>query len=495
MKTMKKLIILIVPLVLALTACEDLQELNENPNNVSETHPQYLLTQAEWIAFQVEGADPLFATRMIVQTDGEQAEQYYTWNRGEFEDYGKLRTVIKMIEESQRIENTTYEALGKFFRAYYFYNLTLTFGDIPYSDALKGESEEIYAPAYDTQKEVFSGILQELAEADEMLTDDNSTISGDIIYDGNTLQWRKLINSFRLKVLLTLSNKTSDTDLNVESTFANIYNNLPIMESLADNGHLEFIDEEGSRYTEFNNSNYGSARYMDSTFIQKLQDREDPRLFIYCAQTKNAKEANYDIDDFNAYEGGNPVAPYNDVNIKASEGDVSKVNLRYNTDPTNEPHMLLGYPELQFILAEAAVRGWISDNPATFYENGVRASFEFYNTYAEDYAEYVTNDEATAYLQNNLVNFSNATDEEKQIEFIILQKYLQSFMQAGWTMYFENLRTGYPGYITIGDVDPPARWMYPNSEYLENSENVENAISSQFGTGNDDTHQIPWWLQ
>lgn len=495
MKTMKKLIIIILPLVLALTACEDLQELNKNPNNVSETHPQYLLTQAEWIAFQAAGADPLFATRMIVQTDGEQAEQYYTWDRGDFDDYGKLRTVVKMIEESQRIENTAYEALGKFFRAYYFYNLSLTFGDIPYSEAFKGESENIYTPVYDTQKEVFLGILQELEEANEMLTDDNSSIDGDIIYDGSTTQWRKLINSFRLKILLTLSKKTSDTDFNVESTFAYIYNNLPIMESLSDNGHLEFIDEEGSRYTEFNSSSYGSARYMDSTFVKRLQDREDPRLFIYCGQTKNAKEAGYAIDNFSAYEGGDPIAAYNDVNIKASEGNVSKVNTRYYTDPTNEPHMLLGYPELQFILAEAAVRGWISANPATLYENGIRASFEFYNTYAEDYAEYVDDDATTSYLQDNLVNFSNANSEDEQIEFIMMQKYFQSFMQSGWTMYFENLRTGYPGYITIEGVTLPTRWMYPNSEYLENSENVENAIASQFGEGNDDTREVPWWLK
>ena len=114
-----------------------------------------------------------------------------------------------MGEEAERVNAPVYTALTKFFRAYYFYELTLRFGDIPYSQALKGEKEEIYTPEYDTQEDVFAGILQELREADEILANDASVIDGDIIYNGNSTQWRKLINSFRLKVLMTLSNHTT----------------------------------------------------------------------------------------------------------------------------------------------------------------------------------------------------------------------------------------------------------------------------------------------
>ena len=265
---MKKYILSTILFVWVFSSCSNLEELNENPNNVPETHPQLLLTDIEWNAFQVEGLDPMFAARMVVQTDGENANQYYNWNRAGFGDYAKLRNITKMMEEAQRIENTAYTALGKFFRAYYFYNLTLTFGDIPYSDALKGETDEVFAPVYDSQKEIFKGILKELEEADALLANDNSIIAGDIIYNGSTSQWRKCINSFRLKVLITLSKKESDSDLNVKNTFANIYNNSPIIESNTDNGQLVFIDELGSRYTEYNSSSYGSARYMDSTYVK-----------------------------------------------------------------------------------------------------------------------------------------------------------------------------------------------------------------------------------
>jgi len=493
---MKNILITAIMMLFVLASCEDLQEINQNPNNVSETHPQLLLITAAWEAFNVEGTGPLYASRMLVQTDGESENQWYKWNRASFGDYDELRTVTKMIEEAERIENTTYQALGKFFRAYYFYDLALTFGDVPYQEALKGESAEMYTPKYDPQEEVFMGILTELEEAEGLLKNDDYIIQGDIIYDGNTMKWRKLINSFRLKVLLSLSKKMGQTSLDIKTTFAEIVNNAPLMESNLDNGQLVFLDQTDSRYSEYNSSGYGSGMYIDSTFIQRLQDREDPRLFIYCDRTKNAKEAGLAINDFAAYEGGNPIAPYADVNTKAGEGKVSKVNLRYTTDPTNEPHMLMGFSELQLILAEASVRGWIDPSKAEmYYERGVKASFRFYNMYAENYAEYVDEDAANAYLEGGLVKFSNASTEEEKIERIIMQKYLQSFLQGGWRMYFDHLRTGYPLFLSLPGVEPPARWMYPNVEYQQNSENVARAITEQFGADNDNINQMTWWLK
>lgn len=492
---MKQLLLASIAFVLFLCSCEDLSVIGENPNNVSETPPHLLLTEIQSNAFQVKGKSPLYTSRMIVSTAGENELQYYKWNRGSFNEYDRLRNVTKMIEEAQRTGKPAYEALGKFFRVYYFYNLTLTFGDIPYSEALKGEEEEIYAPKYDSQKEVFQGILKELNDANTLLGDDD-IIEGDIVYSGDAVKWRKLINSFRLKVLVTLSNKENDSDLNISNRFANIVANQPIFNSIADNGQLEFFDRIGSQYGEFNDSDYGSGLYMDSTFIRCLQDREDPRLFIYADQTKNAKEQGLATDDFDAYEGGNPIWQYGKNDDKAAAGKISKVDFRYTTDPTNEPHVLLGYAELQLILAEARVRGWInSSNAQTYYEKGIKASFEFYNTYAEEYASYVNAQSADLYLQGALVDFANANTTEEKIEKIVTQKYLRSFLQGGWTPYFENLRTGYPHFLEPESGAPPTRWIYPQSEYQNNNQHVSEAISHQFGEGNDVIRAIPWWLK
>lgn len=489
------LLLFFLIILVSVTSCQDLSEINENPNNVNETHPQLLLTNISENAFKVDGTGAMYASRMLVQTDGENSGQYYSWDRASFNDYDMLGEVTKMMEEAERIESDAYIALAKFFRAYYFYNLTLTFGDIPYSEALQGESNQIFTPKYDAQKDIFIGILSELEEANNLLNENNDIIYGDIIYGGNALNWQKLINSFRLKVLITLSKKENDTELNIKNTFASIVNNDPIMQSNNDSGQLVFLDQDGSRYTEFNSSGYGSGMYMSSTFIERLQDRQDPRLFIFCGRTKNAKEAGLAIDDFNAYEGGNPLAPYAEINEKAAQGDVSKVNLRYSTDPTTEPHAILSYSELEFILAEASVRNWIGSNAETHYNNAVKASFNFYNTYAKGFESYVESSDADAYLNGNLVSFSNAITMNEKLELILTQKYFTSFLQSGWRMYFDHLRTGYPNFVYNGNSTPPTRWIYPTSEYQQNTQNVSEAIKSQFGEGNDLIRELTWWLK
>lgn len=480
-------------IILTFASCTKLQDYNENPNNVKEVHPQLLLTNIVWDAFQVEGANPMYATHMIVQTDREDIIQYYKWNRGDFNYYNDLRNVTKMIEEAERIQDPSYIAIGKLFRAYYFYKLTLQFGDIPYSQALKGESEGIYTPVYDSQKDIFIGILKELEEANQLISD--NPIAGDIVYRGNPDNWKKLINSFRLKVLITLSKKENDNDLNIKNTFANIVASQPIFTSISDNAQIAFLDQLGSRYTEFNNSNYGSGRYADSTMIKRLRDRQDPRLFIYYGQTREAKESGLPIDDFNGYDGGNPIASPDYNNRKAVAGLSSRVNLRYTTNPVTEPHNLLSYSELQFILAEAVVRGWISGDAKTYYDNGIKASFKFYHDNAPEYASYVDDNAAATYLTNPLVDFSTASSNEEKIEKIITQKFLTTFLQGGWLGFFEHLRTGYPHLDHLPNFAPPYRWMYPETEYRLNAENVTAAISSQFGVGNDNIREKTWWLK
>lgn len=505
MKTLKSIILnkIAVALlgVVALTGCERLEEMNIDPNRPTEANPRLLLTKVEWDAFRsFRGTGPLYALKMLVQTDGENANQYYNWNRGGFGSYSSMRDVTKMAEEAERVGDNSYVALAKFFRAYYFYELTLTFGDIPYSQALQGESNEIYAPTYDAQKSVFQGILSELAEANELLEGANTVIEGDIIFKGNTRKWQKTINAFRLKVLMTLSGKADDADLNIPATFAEIVANEPLMEAaggdlLADDAQLVFLDQEGNRYPEFNSSGYGSGMYIDSTFIKRLQDRQDPRLFVYCTQTRVGKEAGKALDDFSSYEGGDPAKPYNEVNLKAVAGKTSKVLERYHQDPTNEPMVLMSYAEQQLILAEAVVRGWITGDAEAYYDTGVQASFKFYETYAKNLGAVVGEDQAYAYLAQPLVDLAQAADAESRIERIIMQKYLRSFQQGGWSAFYDHLRTGYPSFRRPAGIHVPSRWMYPQSEYNYNAENVAAAIDRQFGEGNDNIHEKPWWLQ
>ena len=481
-----------------LFSCKDFSEMNTDPNRATTTHPQLQLTKIEWEAFRdFGGTTPLYATKMLVQTDGENTAQYYKWGRGDFSAYGRLRDITKMNEEAIRIGVPSYSALAKFFRAYYFYNLTLTFGDVPYTQALQAESatEPYFAPVYDDQKTVLKGVLKELEEANDILSKENTIINGDIIYSGSVAQWRKLVNSFRLKVLLSLSKRTGEADLNIVSSFKNIYQTQPLLSGTIDNGQLVFRDQQDNRYPEFNSSGFGSGMYMDSTFIKLLQDKKDPRLFIFCTQTKLGKEAGKPESDFTSYEGGDPATPYAQVNLKAAAGKTSKVKERYYQDPTTEPRVLVSYAEQQLILAEAAVRGWIDGNAGSFFNQGVKGSFKFYETYAKGLNAYVSEDAANLYLSFAENNFANATTDEERIEMIITEKYIESFFQNGWTAFREHLRTGYPAFRRPSGVAIPFRWIYPQSEYNFNAKNVGAAIKTQFGEGNDEINKATWWVK
>ena len=175
-----------------------------------------------------------------------------------------------------------------------------------------------------------------------MLEGSDEIISGDIIYNGNLVNWRKLINAYRLRILMSLSGKEKVGDIDVKSEFSKIVADGPLMESLSDNGQLIYLDQQDNRYPYFNDSDFGSGRFMDSTYIAALATRQDPRLFAVATQTPNAEKAGKAINDFSSYDGGDPAVPYSLVNDKAVAGNCSKPAPRYYQTPTNEPMVLLG---------------------------------------------------------------------------------------------------------------------------------------------------------
>lgn len=494
-KTYKLYSFLLFSLVLGATfSCTKLEDINIDPNRASNAHPRALLPKVEWEAFRAwHGTSPLYTLKMIVQTDGENANQIYNWQRGSFDMYEQLRNVVKLQEEAAAINEPGYLALAKFFRAYYFYNLTLTFGDIPYTEALQGESNAIYTPKYDAQKDVFVGILKELEEASKMLSENQDILAGDVIYNGNTALWRRAINAFRLRVLLTLSKKENDTDLNVKSQFAAIAQNEPLLTD-GDDAQLVFLDQEGNRYPEFNSSGYGSGMYMDSTFIKRLQDHNDPRLFAIATRTRLGEEAGLALDNFAAYEGGDPIVPYAQVNAKAVRGKLSKVLERYTKDATTEPYVLIGYVEQQLILAEAIVRGWIPGDATATYNTGIRSAFKFYENNAKGLATFFNAAKVEDYLNQDIVSLDAVTTLEEKVARIQMQKYLRSFHQGGYSAYYDHLRTGYPTLRKSANVQTAYRWMYPQSEYNNNTAQVGMAIKNQF-EGNDNIRSKPWWVQ
>jgi hypothetical protein len=123
---------------MTLASCEsNLDKINENPNDQASIDPKYLLTYVSRDAFQVNG-DNMYASRMMIGTDGENKYQYMKWNDASFEVYTKaLLNTVKMMQEAEKIHNKNYVAIGKFLRAYHFFTISLRVGSAPYSEAVK----------------------------------------------------------------------------------------------------------------------------------------------------------------------------------------------------------------------------------------------------------------------------------------------------------------------------------------------------------------------
>ena len=483
---MKKVLFILLSILVIQSGCKKFSEFQTDPNKSTISTPDLLLNAIAQSAFQSTDIGAALACRQMVYTDAASLQQYYGWARAGFDGYKNLRQVLKMEQAATTQGKPEYLPLAKFFRAWYFLQLTQTFGDIPYSDALKGD-DGVNAPVYDNQQDIYFNILEDLKAANGLITSGTAQVQGDIIYNGNMQQWKRAINSLSLRVLMSLSLKVNDTKIDVKKRFAEIVNNpveYPVFTGNNDNAALKFYDLQDNRYPYFNNNDLQTADYMEESFVNLLKSLKDVRLFSFA--DKAPKFAALPADDFNAYGGAKGSAPVSDNNARTVAGEISKINPRFYNNPVNEPSIALGYPELQFILAEGVLKGWIGGSASDYYEKGIRASMSFYH---------IDQTVVDTYVAQSSVKLSNAT----ALQQIITQKYIASFFNSGWQPFYEQRRTGFPAFDVSGagmlnNSKIPKRWMYPESELRLNEQHITEAIRRQYPEG-DNINGVMWLIK
>jgi hypothetical protein len=508
-KIMKKSIsgFILTAIILGSGSCSRFDDFNTDPNQTTSITPELLATDVilGTVKYPSVGKDFLYKdmlAKYISYMEGATDYQYNKFDRAYFGSLIKLTNVEKMITLSKgSIYEDSYTALGKFIRAYTFYDLTMHVGDIPYSEAIQGENA-VYNPKYDTQKDVFIGILNELDEADQLFSTGRN-FPGDPVYDGDVSMWQKATNNLRLKVLSHLWKKTSDADLEVISRFDDIVTNKPLMTSSSDNFQLVYSSIEVEYYP-FYNSSFRRYPIMSSTIVSKMREYNDYRLFYYAEPSEYQLLGGRLATDTAAYVGVDPSDDFNSISAKYAVGKISSINKRYFELPQGEPTFLLSYAEQCFIIAEGILRGWTAGDAQAYYENGVRSAMLFVADNTPDDVQYHHGRKITAtviddYLAGTKVAFTGTTDEK--LHKISQQRYFLGFMQDGWNSYYENRRVGYPAFPIneLTNQNPvksqmPLRWMYPSKELSYNRTQVEEAINRQFA-GNDDFNELMWILQ
>ncbi len=455
---------------------------------------------------------------------------YYGNNRYDFGSgdnyYGTLKNVNKMVDEAANsglpAENS-YEAMAKFFKAYFFTKMSLEMGDIPMTEALEGS--ENLTPVYDPQKKVFQQAFVWLDSANTelgQLITENATISGDIYLGNDLSKWRKVVNTFRIRLLIALSKKESDADLNIKQQFATILsdaNKYPIMTSMDDNLQYQFVYPTNDYPMNPDNFGFDALRYNTSaTYISLLTKTSDPRVFVTAEPAAALVAGGKSPTSFDAFLGADPGEDLGIMYVKGNSGQYSLINRkRYYETYTGEPSIQIGYPELLFNIAEAINRGWVSSGPLgdaeAHYKAAIKASMSYYGIpesgsftvyfyqsgapgSTASYNTYSVNFDFDTYYNQGSVKYSG--NNGTGLTQILKERYIALFRHSGFESYFTYRRTGVPAFTTgpgTGNGGRIAlRFKYPGSEQTANAENYQAALQSQFG-GNDDINGTMWLLQ
>jgi len=496
MKYLTKIFFISISIIIALASCtKNFEEINTDPNNATTTDANYVFNYvikegAGEYGF-VNNYNYNYMTRWCMQTSAVWGnstmppytlfDQYRIQNLWEYY-YSKLLLNCKVLEKltADNPDDLNKHQVARIWKIYCFHRITDTWGDVPYSDAWKlldEYSESNIKPVYDKQEDIYKSMIAELKEAADNIDDSKPFYSNDMLYNGDLEKWRKFANSLRLRLSVRSGNQEAVSE---------IVNANNLISDNSENALFSYIESQDwwNPYYGLRQSSPSSVPKISELMKKQLDETSDPRLPVYAEPT----ELN-----------GSYVGVPNLMDAIKKENQAMGIGVTstsyigtYFTDNKEYINPILTYSEVCFLRAEAALRGWTSDNPQTMYENGVTASMEYYNIPAADITEFLTNGEPY-----------NGT-----IEQIIVQKWISLYMN-GWEAFAEYRRTGYPqlmkwDLVLNGLIITSANWVevprnylpgrlpYPDTEVDFNEENYKDAVASQ---GGDDYYQQVWWAK
>jgi hypothetical protein len=452
-------------IALTIISCKkDLVEVNQDPNGAQIAQPDFLLTAATkttadtyWGTTNNMNSSLLFVQywSKIQYTDPDRYifsnnDFQELWTVGYARSIGNLNQIIKLADAT---ENSNYKGVALVLRSWVFSLLTDAYGDIPYKQA--AQIDQYLTPVYDSQKDVYEGLLNDLKTAQASLDPNGKAILGDVIYKNNITLWKKFANSLRLRIALRISDREPELSKKV----------------LAD------IQTEGGSFIN-DNSEIAQLVYLSSpnqnpisnlfdtrddyriskTIVDKLAQLNDPRLPLYSAKTQTATAQTY-------VGIPNGLLPGDASNLGFAK--TSKPGV-YFTSP-NAPAVIMSYAEVLFDRAEAAARGFTTEDGAALYLQAVKASLKQYGISDDNIAAY-TSQASVAYDNSN---FKKSIGEQKWIA--LFGQGLEAF--AEWRrLDYPQLQPAVAGVL---DGKLPVRFIYPGTEQSLNGQNYKSAVADQ----------------
>jgi len=526
-------------IILGMISCtKDFEEMNQDPNGFTTASDGSLLNGIIQ-SLILTGNEQFYIQNEILYKQTQQAaltaSAWGNYSIGTEDIWGNYYGSLSEIRELEKrftekpastpgLNNML--AIVKILKAYKTFKVTDLFGDIPYSEAGFGfQNLSSLHPRYDAQRDIYLSLLADLKWADENINPANvaepfkTFAVFDKLFRGDMVSWLKFANSLRLRYAMRMSEKEPVLAGEIISEIIN--NNRPV---LLGYDFLNPVLESASlwpstvgfknssvnwSFREHNNLRMGSCIWHCLSAHDSLDGSGifDPRAYIFFETNEESKWKAYpQIPDASTPPSqGIPYAEFRDdeayFSIKRN-CNYSPFNYFLIRDEDKIPIILMTGAEVHFILAEAYLRGIgvpADENKANIeYMNGLNASIEWWRKTADnsvlpvsgmkfpDWIHIPINLSAASVL--NIYGFWNATTDDQKLRFIYTQRWLDAFRQPQ-EAYALARRTGKTP--REGDAIQHFRLPYPQSEVIDNSANVNQAISRQ---GGDAPEMKIWWI-
>lgn len=508
MKKILKNIALLFPLwgLGGLTSCDQgFDELNINKTAATAINPVFILNNAT-VNSNYSNASIFYdmgvVQQMVTPNEGVLTGANFNQDNRDntVQNWQKYyRTVIRntqdVIDQTKALPaRSNLTNMARILQAHAFMILTDSYGDVPYADAAKGYTNQIFLPKYDTQQSIYTAIIKELTEASAALDASKTVETADVLYKGNVALWKKYGYSLLLRAGMRLSKVDAAQAQQVVARAAQG----GVMDANADNAIIahdaNYVNANGNLL----NATEAANVYLGAPFVDYLKTTNDPRLRSIAVRYVGAKSGPEQVasraNTDPTVQIGMPFG-FNNATIATQVAlnkfasfyeftQLDRTRMGKNTAPT----FLVTAAQTQLLLAEAAQRGWVTGTTAeTYYNRGVRLHME--QLAIHDANSAVPAASITSYLEAN--PFKSAT----ALEQINTQYWIASFLNGPEA--FANFRRSgfpkltpnpFPGKGIKGDFI--RRLTYPNSEISVNSTNVKEAIGRQ---GADDLDTKVWW--
>jgi hypothetical protein len=404
-----------------------------------------------------------------------------------------IRNTYDVIATTKDPSRTNLVNMAKILQSYAFLVLTDTYGDIPYTEAGKGYTDQMVYPKYDKQQAVYAGIIKDVSDAVAALDAAKARESADVLFGGDVVKWKKFGNSLLLRVGMRLSkvDATQAQSLVAKAVAGGV------ITSNADNVIIRHDANYLNSIGQLLNATEANNFYLAAPFVDYLKKTNDPRLksiaVRYVGATSGTQQtaAKAVIDPAVqigmpfGYDNSSISGPVKSLGL-ASFYDFSQAD-RTRMNKTTARAYLLTASQTNLLIAEAITKGWVSGNAKDYFDAGVKAHMD--QVSEMDANSVVSTSAADAYLAANPFSATTA------LEQINTQYWISSFLNGPEA--FANFRRSgfpkltanpFPGKAIKGDFIN--RLTYPNSEISVNSVNVKGAIANQ---GADDLDTKVWW--